>query len=164
MDMREKIACAVAEKLIELDGLTMDDAMTLQWQGNPPEPYGDAWNADYLPKGGVIADAIIAALREQEPVGEVTTALDYPDKHGTYASCISSSKPLQEGATLYALPIPPVEQADSTVDRKLANFARNFVSSQVQIEPELQRIINENMSAMLSDDAALFEQQPGEKP
>ena len=53
---------AIACELAKIDGLDPEDeqggAYHVVWSGQPPEPMGDPWNLEYLPKAGRIAKAL----------------------------------------------------------------------------------------------------------
>ncbi len=64
-----ELAVVIAAELAVLDGFNPEDPQdslfTLQWSGgSAPEPLGDAWSMDYLPKGERIAAAVFARYRE----------------------------------------------------------------------------------------------------
>lgn len=63
VDVEREIACALAEA----DGFDPDDQhgglYDLRWSGGPaPEPLGDAWTMDYLPRAEQIAKRLTRAL------------------------------------------------------------------------------------------------------
>lgn len=64
-DMTRAIACALAK----IDGYDPEDLncglYELRWSGGPnPEPEGDAWHMDYLPKAEKIAATIASAAAQ----------------------------------------------------------------------------------------------------
>ena len=62
-----EVAVLIASELARIDGYDPEDQhgglYDLRWSGGPnPEPEGDAWHMDYLPKGERIA-AILAGAK-----------------------------------------------------------------------------------------------------
>ena len=51
MDKDDDLAALLAHELAQMDGMDEDGLFELRWSGGTcPEPLGDAWNMDYLPK------------------------------------------------------------------------------------------------------------------
>ena len=68
----DKVAALIASELAALDGYDPNDPNSglydLRWSGGPtPEPEGDAWNMDYMPKGEHIAAAVAAFMQGESP-------------------------------------------------------------------------------------------------
>ena len=67
----ERLTHSIASELAMIDGFDPDDEhgglYDLRWQGSSmPEPLGDAWSMDYLPKAERIARTAVAAMAERE--------------------------------------------------------------------------------------------------
>lgn len=67
----DRLTHLIASELARIDGFDPDDQhgglYDLRWQGGSmPEPLGDAWSMDYLPKAERIAHAAVAAMAERE--------------------------------------------------------------------------------------------------
>lgn len=70
----DEAAALIASELAAIDGFDAADdncgLYDVQWTGGPtPEPLGDAWNMDYLPKGERIAKAL-AQYESERAAGE----------------------------------------------------------------------------------------------
>ena len=59
MDKDDDLAALLAHELAQMDGMDEDGLFELRWSGGTcPEPLGDAWNMDYLPKGERLAASV----------------------------------------------------------------------------------------------------------
>jgi len=59
MDKDDDLAALLAYELAQMDSMDEDGLFELRWSGgNCPEPLGDAWNMDYLPKGERLAASV----------------------------------------------------------------------------------------------------------
>lgn len=59
MATNDELAALLANKLAEMDHMDEDGLFELRWSGGTyPEPLGDAWNMDYLPKGERLAASV----------------------------------------------------------------------------------------------------------
>lgn len=64
MATSDELAALLANKLAEMDGMDEDGLFELRWsRGAQPEPLGDAWNIDYLPKGERLAAVVEQQVR-----------------------------------------------------------------------------------------------------
>ena len=64
MATSDELAAMLAHELAEMDGMDEDSLFELRWSGGPcPEPLGDAWNMDYLPKGERLAAVVERQVR-----------------------------------------------------------------------------------------------------
>jgi hypothetical protein len=64
MATNEELVALLANKLAEMDHMDEDALFSLRWSGGPePEPLGDAWNMDYLPKGEQLAAVVGQRVR-----------------------------------------------------------------------------------------------------
>jgi hypothetical protein len=71
METNDELAALLANKLAEMDNMDEDALFSLRWSGGTaPEPMGDAWNMDYLPKGEQLAAVVeqqVRTLRLAQP-------------------------------------------------------------------------------------------------
>lgn len=59
MDKDDDLAALLAHELAQMDGMDEAGLFELRWTGGAcPEPLGDAWNMDYLPKGERLAASV----------------------------------------------------------------------------------------------------------
>lgn len=64
MDKDDDLAALLAHELAQMDGMDEDGLFELRWSGGTcPEPLGDAWNMDYLPKGERLAATVEQYVR-----------------------------------------------------------------------------------------------------
>lgn len=63
MATNDELSAMLAHELAQMDGMDEDGLFELRWSGGTcPEPLGDAWNMDYLPKG----ERLAAVVEQQE--------------------------------------------------------------------------------------------------
>lgn len=77
----DELAAMLAYELAEMDGLDEDGLFELRWSGGAcPEPLGDAWNMDYMPKG----ERLAAIVEQQVRVLRLALAglIDFWHEHG----------------------------------------------------------------------------------
>lgn len=73
MNLSDEAVMVIASELARIDGYDPEDQhgglYDLRWSGGPePEPQGDAWNMDYLPRATRIAKAL--ASQSQHVIAE----------------------------------------------------------------------------------------------
>ena len=65
----EQIACVIGATLAKLEGMSEDDLSRVKWSGGAvPEPEGDMWTLEYMPRGMSIAFALqdVFDIKESE--------------------------------------------------------------------------------------------------
>ena len=81
MATNDELAAMLAHEMAEIDGMDEDGLFELRWSGGAcPEPLGDAWNMDYLPKG----ERLAAVVEQQVLTLRLALAglIDFWHEHG----------------------------------------------------------------------------------
>ena len=100
MATNDELAALLANKLAEMDHMDEDALFSLRWSGGTePEPLGDAWNMDYLPKGEQLAAVVEQQVRTLRLA--LAGLIDFWHEHGHHGD-------LHEAMSHAALALTPL--------------------------------------------------------